>query len=661
MADGSYLTTRISSVAIPRLLFPVEPQPNETLLGFVVRCVERNRLGTPVSFMRAVGLELKAKGDFLNRLQAELPALAQALSMPVEALHGLWGTQPPTEDRKRRLGGVWLRPALVEQSTRRAPPRIDPGEPDDARWMIRPIAFCSTRWEMLIDRCPSRWCGKVLTWPRADSLHLCRHCGTPLSSAPRQTIPRQHRDWLQWIMALFSDDESLRQAAVRRVPTSFRVETETEVFELLLAFQHAFKVSAAELSEEVLDDPEDEGDQGDWRHWVAAARFMLEYPRSHWDILQRRDSDERAAFHLAFKRIAHNSNVPIVRSELNRINLGAGHLPTSAFCRKEPSSPEMPARTAAKELGVTPGALRQLVEAKMLAPLRSRGARRRINFYAAADIDALKAARRGGMSCSWFRARSALPEIAIEQLVALGHLAFWKNPTAALLYGDSHLRADMADPTLERIYNLPLPPSADGWITLDEAFMGVGGREKPWGPILAAWLKGSLPGGLANDAVIGPPILSMSAAVARSLVMGGPSANPWFSFQPEHYGDLRRNWFSPGETAAYLNCSAVETSFLLEKGHLHPLGGQNRTRFARSEVEDFAQVWMNTREAAARLGVSPRQVWRELEPYCIRRSLGRGFHKRDELEPIVELEVEAHRLQAMRPGRSFMSDRQVRC
>lgn len=143
--------------------------------------------------------------------------------------------------------------------------------------------------------------------------------------------------------------------------------------------------------------------------------------------------------------------------------------------------------------------------------------------------------------------------------------------------------------------------------------------------------------------------------------MGGPSADPWFSFQPEHYGDLRRDWFSPGEAAAYLNCSAVEISFLLEKGHLHPLGGQNRTRFARSEVEEFAQVWMNTREAAARLGVSPRHVWRELEPYAIQRSLGRGFHKRDELEPIVELEVEADRLQAMRPERSLMNDRQVRC
>ena len=100
MADGIYLTTTIANVPIPRLLFPMEPQPNETLLGFVVRCIERNRLGTPVSFMRAVGLELKAKGDFLHRLQAELPTLAQAFSMPVASLDRLWGTEPLTEDRR---------------------------------------------------------------------------------------------------------------------------------------------------------------------------------------------------------------------------------------------------------------------------------------------------------------------------------------------------------------------------------------------------------------------------------------------------------------------------------------------------------------------------------------------------------------------------------
>lgn len=649
MADGAYLMIQPARAAGARLLFPVEPQPNETLLGFVVRCVERNRLGTPVSFMRAVGLELKAKGDFLTRLQAELPAVAQAFSMSVEALEGLWGALPPTEDRKRRLGGVWLRPALIEQSTRRAPPSLDPGMADDARWMIRPIEFCPTRWEILIDRCPNRWCGKALTWPWTESLHLCRHCGTPMSAAPRRMVPRQDRRWLEWIVCLFSEDETTHQAAVRRVPPYFRVETATEVFELLLAFRHAFRVSGAAPAEEVADSPEDEGERGDWRNWVSAARFMLEHPRSHWDILQKSASRERAAFRLAFKRIAHNSSVPIVRSELSRINLDAGHLPTRPSGRGWLPSPEMTSNAAAKALGVTPGALKQLVEAKLLTPLRTRGPRGGINLYAEADIHALKAERSKGISSAWFRELSALPEVAVEQLVALGHLEVSHDPIAALLHGDRRFRTDTAEPLLQKLCDVAGCADGENWIALTEAFMGVGGREKPWGPVLGAWLTGTLPGGLADGAVFARPKLCMPDTVARSLVMGGPSVHSWFDFKPEQYGDLWRDWLSPGETAAYLNCSAVEISFLLERGHLRPLPGDGRTRYDRSQVKEFACTWMNTREAAARLGVAPRDVWRELEPYCIQRSLGRGFHKREELEPIVELEVELRRLQAMRP------------
>jgi hypothetical protein len=657
MPDEAYLTTTIAGVAMPRLLFPLEPQPNETLLGFVVRCIERNRLGTPVAFMRTVGLELKAKGDFLTRLQAELPALARALSMSVESLEGLWGAHPPTQDRKRRLGGVWLRPALVEQARRRAPPSIEAGAADDARWLIRPIAFCSTSWEMLIDHCPSRWCGKVLTWPRADSLHLCRHCGTPLTSAPKRKVPHQHRRSLEWVITLFSKDEDLRQAAVRRVPTSFKVETETEVFELVLALRHALKMSGAGPDDEIVDDPGDEGEHDDLHHLVAAARFVLEYPRSHWDTLQRHGAAGPGAFHFALRRIAHNSNVPIVRSELTRLNRHEEIIRLFTPNRREPSR-EMSARAAASELETTPGALRQLVEAKLLTPVRSRGrAQRSIPVFAEEDIRALKTACEEGISCRGLRTITALPEIAIEQLVALGHLEFHEHPAAEILKGGRQLRADTANTLLEEISRLPRLPTANGWITLDDAFTGVGGREKPWGAVLGAWLRGTLPAGLVRLGGVGSRALAISTAVAQSLVMGGPSSQPWLSFELNDYAQSGRDWFSSGETATHLNCSAVEIAYLLERGHLHRLSGHDRTRYGRSQVDAFAREWMNTREAAARLGVSPRHVWQELEQYRMKSSLGRGFHRRGELEPIVELEVEVLRAQSMRAVRSSAASR----
>lgn len=645
MADGAYLTTTIATPPSPRLLFPLEPRPHETLLGFIVRCVERNRLGTPVTFMRAVGLDVKAKGDFLARSQAELPALAQAFSISADALETLWGAEPFDEDRKRRLGGVWLRPALVEQARRRAPPSLKAGQSDDARWMIKPIGFCSTRWEFLIDRCPNSWCAKTLTWPRADSLHLCRHCGTPLAKAARRTVPRQYRRSLEWMMALFSQDEILRQDAVRRVPPSFKIGTPTEVFELLLALRGAFRTSGAKTEEEEPSDEfDDPGDDDELRHWVAAVRFLLEYPRSHWDILQTRLSDDRTKFHAAMRHIGHNSNVPIVRSEFNRLNRSVNNRPTGDGTYVWRRGIGTSAGHAARDLGVTPGALKQVVEARLLAPIRTAGAQNKVSVFAEADIQSLQSACEAAVSYRRFQAMTNLPTIAVEQMAALGLLERRKDPAVEILKGDRLLSAKSVSGVLALFNNLPQQYNGQGWTRLHDAFMGVGGRDKPWGPVLASWLNGSLPGGLVNAGKPGSPTLAIYTDVARAIVMGGPSATPWFSFEPRDYEEPPRDWLSPGETATHLNCSAVEISFLLANGHLVPIKGVERTRYWRREVEDFGRAWMTNREAAMRMGVAPQRTWRHLEAYGLSAQLGRGFYRRGELEPIVDEEVRFKRL-----------------
>ena len=648
MADDAYFTTAIAAPPTPRLLFPVEPRPHETLLGFIVRCVERNRLGTPVTFMRAVGLDVKAKGDFLTRSQAELPALAQAFSMSADALETLWGAEPLDEDRKRRLGGVWLRPALVEQARRRAPPSFKAGQSDDARWMIKPIGFCSARWEFLIDRCPNSWCAKTLTWPRADSLHLCRHCGTPLAKAVRRTVPRQYRPSLEWMMALFSEDEALRQEAFRRVPPSFEIDTPTEVFELLLALRCAFRISGAKPEdEEPSDEFDDPGDDDELRHWVAAVRFLLEYPRSHWDILQRRFSDDCTKFHTAMRRIGHNSNVPIVRSEFDRLNRGVHNRPTADRSRGRGMTSKISARRAANELGVTPGTLKQLVEAQLLSRIGSLRARYEVSLFAEADIQSLQSACAAATSYRRFQTMTDLPAIAVEQLVALGLLEHRVDPAVQVLKGDRLLSARSVKAFLTQFDNVPQRYNAPGWIRLQDAFMGVGGREKPWGPVLASWLSGSLPGGLVNVGDFGAPTLAIYTGVARTIVMGGPSSTPWFSFEFSDYNGFSRNRLSPGETAAHLNCSAVEMSYLRDNGHLLPIKGEERTLYQRRDVEEFGRVWMSSREAAMRMGASAKYMWREIESYGLKVQLGRGFYSRDELEPIVDEEVRLRRLKAI--------------
>lgn len=92
---------------------------------------------------------------------------------------------------------------------------------------------------------------------------------------------------------------------------------------------------------------------------------------------------------------------------------------------------------------------------------------------------------------------------------------------------------------------------------------------------------------------------------------------------------------TPGEVMDYLNCSAVEISWLRERDLLAPRQWVSPTSYERIRVEAFGRQWMSTREAAARLEVEPRGLWRLIEAYPIEPDLSRGFYLRSDLEGIV--------------------------
>ena len=85
----------------------------------------------------------------------------------------------------------------------------------------------------------------------------------------------------------------------------------------------------------------------------------------------------------------------------------------------------------------------------------------------------------------------------------------------------------------------------------------------------------------------------------------------------------------------YLNCSAVDISWLRERHLLMPRKWISPTIYDRAEVEFFGSQWMTTREAAARLEVEPRGLWRLIEAHPVEPGLGRGFYPRSDLEGVV--------------------------
>lgn len=127
----------------------------------------------------------------------------------------------------------------------------------------------------------------------------------------------------------------------------------------------------------------------------------------------------------------------------------------------------------------------------------------------------------------------------------------------------------------------------------------------------------------------------MARLSACEFVAGGqPSQSP-LAFDYAARASAAPPVMTIGEVVDYLNCSAVELSWLRERELLTPQKWNSPTNYDRAEVEAFGSQWMSTREAAARLEVEPRGLWRLIETYPIEPGLGRGFYLRSELERVL--------------------------
>jgi hypothetical protein len=128
----------------------------------------------------------------------------------------------------------------------------------------------------------------------------------------------------------------------------------------------------------------------------------------------------------------------------------------------------------------------------------------------------------------------------------------------------------------------------------------VGGRDRPWAPVAVAAINGELDGLIGWRRFSPGGSLMINPTTARTLIMGGPEATTWFSFEAGDYGRYDRDWLKPGEVIERLNCSAVDLRYLEVQGHLWSTPKAEKTIDRRK----FSRMWMTTREAAARLGWS---------------------------------------------------------
>jgi len=627
MSDGAILLPRLAQ---PRsrgaLLFPVTPRPGETLLSFVARAAHDNHLGRPASFLFQAGIRIGPHADFLSRLGESLPVLAEVLCVDAEDLTALWGAEGLSGSGKRRLGGVHLRPYLIYQTRRRFLPGRTHADGDDRLWMVRHLNFCPDTWQLLVDRCPLAGCGVPLSWPKVRALDQCQLCGGMLSGWKKRFVRKSDRPALTWVLDLFSEDVGRQEAAVRRVPPFFVIRSATDAYELALAFAHAAQLQRPDRSSREDWLPED---------LAAGVRLLLDYPRSIWDLYHNVDQRSAPALLADLSRIARDGRRPIVMENIQRLMMEHRRSRIDNETAGIAKSGYLTLTQAGRVLGLRPSKVRDLATLGYVAYRVETCEARQFFQFNQGDVRELR--RTLGLSMrSWeFLRDTRLPRIALEQLLAMAWLMPCKAPVIHEAYGSNVLIRASAMEVINGLEKLPVVEADECFVSLQEAFRGIGGREKPWGAVLTHGLQKTFPGGMKWLRGSMPPRLAIDKAVARALVMGGPDYRSPFAFHREHCGGALRDWLEPNEVESYLNCTAQDVWWLHYRGLLQPVTGSERTRYDRGVIEALGRRFITTREVGARLGIRPIDVKQFLEAYPEVHSVGQGFHERDALEPIL--------------------------
>lgn len=628
MADGATLFLKSQQQgAGKRLLFPVAPAPGETILGYVTRAVEANHLGAVGSFLAQIDVKLHIKGDYLTRIATAFPKLADLLGTDAGSLKCLWGSEPLSEDGKRRLGGVYLRPHLICHNARRLPASGLPVESDQSTWMVKHLNFCPVTWRGLIDRCGV--CRRRLTWPLAKSLNRCEGCGASSSHRAGKIVAQQDRQALSWVLDLFSADEEIVTAAFNRVPPFFRVQSATDVYELTLAFGRAVnrtRTAGRRLAP-------------DWapRDLADGARLVLDYPRSIWDLYKDQVKREQPSLILSLSYAAREAANACVSSNVERLikehrrAYGGGRGPATSH------SQTMTLSEAGHLLSTVPAHVRELALTGHLLTSRANPGAVGIKVERASVLSLQKRAR-ASVSRQQLKAAFSLPSVAIEQMLSIGWLLPEKNPSIVMLRGTETLSGASARRLISELHRFERSEPCVGDILLSDALRGVGGREKPWAPIITAAITRRLPGGLRILKIEGRAHLAIHEATARAVIMGGPAAPSPYRFERHEYGVFGRDWMTPGEVETYLNCTAQDVIWLRARKLLSKVEHET-PRYDRKEVEGIGLRFMTSREASSRLGLLPKDIWQLLEARPDVKSIGQGFHERDGLEAAVREEA----------------------
>ena len=395
----------------PRVLFPLEPFADESLLGYLSRVAGWNVLGSISPLLSPLGI--KDLSDLSQALSPASDLLAASLGIPQSKVERMLAL--PNESRPGWVdyfGAPLRRCHFVQKHRRFSPASLRRSDHHRANWMIGALPFCPESWELLVHKCR---CGAELGWHKAHGIATCEVCRGDLRRLTSSQIPKSQREELAVLSDLVSPLTETRTRARELVPARFQHLEPSAIFELAIGFGRASDPALTKT-----------------KNLFPTARvlsggvcLLLGYPESFEAHANRRlDNETRSPFFVGLHAAGRFDFSPELKgfvADLVAEFEPLRHGPSRLKAIRE-SAGRMSLVEVAVKLGVDNAKVRLLSQEGAFETGRARGARRQIEWFEPGSVEPVAEALASRLSLTEFSRRFHLPFDGVEQLFSLGLL-----------------------------------------------------------------------------------------------------------------------------------------------------------------------------------------------------------------------------------------------
>ncbi|WP_174290965.1 hypothetical protein [Sphingomonas bacterium] len=520
----------------PRVSLAIQAEVGESLMGLLCRVARRDHLSsinpiimTSTPLVHAyVNLALRDDVDF-GRLAhaARLPRhevetrryrpIQITDTLPGVAFHGATVPRYDLVARPRRLALSWLSASRLHSAL--------------AHHGL--VTHCPIGGDLLVDRCPG--CNAALGWATIE-IERCGGCGADLRGHNPEYVGEERMHATRLMADLVHPDPVRHAAAAANLPEPLRGLDRGAAFELGWRMGCVLEKHGLDARNEAKRLPVETR----LAILAAGSAALTAWPESlHSALAGRRLScvDADVALATATRGITAKRNVwPSVKAA---VDAAAPALVRSARAAVRAVMPSVAnAAEMTRSLGVSEKTFGRIRAHASARPISDGGTIHRHQLFDPADFQHIGALLADGVALVAGANRIGIGHHGIEQLCSVGEITPIDDETVLAALKRRRIRRSSLDLLITRLEEKRSNSVADP-IPIHRALMTIGGREKPWGPIIAAMLSGCL--SFTLDLIRGDPLMNRvaiaSADVGRLATMVfAPDPGRAFAFDPRING-----------------------------------------------------------------------------------------------------------------------------